>query len=553
MQNHHRSLQVTELLLIVFPLITLIITSLGFFRGISITPTHFWLSLIFTLTTVIFLPLPNTCLRTKCIGCLTMLAFFFLALLYSSLIHKLTWDGQAYHHPTIESLYAGWNPFKAHTIKAWNPTYAKMTATYNLLSSHFARGAETIGAVIYAAIGTINAASALTIWLIIATFLCAKRYLSKTKTFSTRLQLSLAIILALNPVAIVQVGTFYVDGILTSLLTILVIALLDYTKFKEQISLFEASAAFALLCNIKFTGFIYGAIFVGFFLIFILIKERQSFWRFFSIMTVASIIAIVLIGYQPYITNTITHGTPFYPINSNAHKIIASFSSERFANFNRLTQYIISLFDNKLLHLFNYNTHHLIIFPQNEDLKLNGFGFFFGYVLVLSLILLYFTRDGFSYFLVGTIFLSIFITPMEWWARLAPQSWLIPPLIIAVFLAKNTTRPTILKIITKTSLSLLVITTIVTSVLVLTVNIQRTIKFNHALNDLKQKNVSVTVKSNLRTPGSLSTIYYLKKHHIAYQLVSTAPTCKQQKELPYLLNGKVYWNCSARSKTTQDI
>ncbi len=544
-------LHTSELLLLTFPLITLLITALGFFLGISITPLHLWLSLALTAVLLFLLPFRNTNARQKAAALGVMLSILLISFIFASLIHKLTWDGQGYHQPSIASLHAGWNPFKDDTIEKWNPYYQYLIGFLSSLSVHFTRGTEMLGAVFYSATNILQSAKTFNIYFMILTFMVARRYLQKVDTISPRMQMCIALILALNPVAVTQMSTFYVDGILASLLTIMLITLLDFYQFSDRASLLESAVAFTILANIKFTGLVYGGVFIAFFLVCICFKKRNYFWRYFTLMSAAGSIAVAFIGYQPYVTNTIEHMNPFYPLigshADSATTVITRFINADFASHNLIERYIIALFDNKYIHLFGYNNPHFIIFNQSLTAAFDGFGFVFGYILLLSLILILLNGNLFWLCLTLTTFGSIFLTYMGWWTRFTPQQWLIPMLVVITYFVTNQIkRPIIRKCLSFSTVTLLVSSS-VTTVIVLLSSVHGTIVFNKALNKLKTQTQTVYVKERTKFGDALSTTYYLKQHGIQPTLVAKIPNCKQKMTLPYILNSKVYWNCSEKN------
>jgi hypothetical protein len=64
------------------------------------------------------------------------------------------------------------------------------------------------------------------------------------------------------------------------------------------------------LSNITFTGLVYGLVITGLSWLSVFVIDRDRQRRFVIYVSTAVLIAVVVIGYQPYITNIIHKGTP---------------------------------------------------------------------------------------------------------------------------------------------------------------------------------------------------------------------------------------------------
>jgi hypothetical protein len=131
-------------------------------------------------------------------------------------------------------------------------------------------------------------------------------------TFDTAL---LAVLLAFNPVSIYQSLSFYVDGQLMSLFLCIYSLLVVIHSKKRRLAFLPLLLVLTLFINIKFTAPVYGFfLIVGFMAAEWIQGNRSLAWKTFGAGAVTLAIGVFLIGFSPYLTNTIRYGAPFYPL-----------------------------------------------------------------------------------------------------------------------------------------------------------------------------------------------------------------------------------------------
>jgi hypothetical protein len=299
-----------------------------------------------------------------------------------------------------------------------------------------------------------------------AAFLIALHFLTYLIKIPKISKIVIAALTALNPVVLYQVLSFYNDSQLASLTTIVIILSFQYIMFKDQKAVIFLSITLLTLCNIKFTGLIYGTAIIGMAWVTVRIIHKEWQVRFIKYMIVTFFTAVVIIGYQPYVTNTIHRGNPFYPTlkiewekKISIKNIMKKQTPEAFMKKDRFQKLLYSLFsksDNQIKHMpqlkipFSIHGIELNAFKY-EDPRYGGFGPLFGSVLLLvtipvmagALVLLLFKSKRIiltdTLIAVAVILLSTLINPEAWWARLSPQLWLLPIIFIAAsfYLGKN--------------------------------------------------------------------------------------------------------------------
>jgi len=256
----------------------------------------------------------------------------------------------------------------------------------------------------------------------------------------------LSLVTALNPVCVVQSTTFYVDGSLGSCLAILIFSLLSYDVTRSGRDLVVALCAALLACNLKFTGPVYMALILLPFAAWWLFERRLVARDLLICGITASV--LVAASINPYFTNLRNFGSPVYPLNER--DVMEDQMSAGFLKENTLKKLLISLTfsnladrpsDNLAADERNFTSpfqsrgfEEFKKFGGTADLRIGGFGPFFGITIALALLaaslLIRGPRSGIGFLLIalGTL-LSVVVNPQMWWARYVPQLWLLPVLV----------------------------------------------------------------------------------------------------------------------------
>jgi hypothetical protein len=253
---------------------------------------------------------------------------------------------------------------------------------------------------------------------------------------------------------VVQSDTNYVDGLLASALLIQLGAALAWMRTRDPEDLLILIAGFIVATNLKFTGLVYSSVLFVCVVAFVLINQRKIS-RSEIIVSACGIAALIVVSSQTYLLNLIEQGHPFYPINkidvigpNMNHEFLALPRFEKFFDStfsipsnSSENMPIPELFVPRLWHYYTL-THGTV------DGRVNGFGSLFGWSLLASvggLLACLFSetsrirlkRNGppVLLLLAGTL-ASAILNPEFWWARYAPQLWLVPILVSAfVFMA----------------------------------------------------------------------------------------------------------------------
>jgi hypothetical protein len=383
-----------------------------------------------------------------------------------SITYDKSWDGMAYHQIGIVELSEGWNPFYQQLpYEALQSKYFDREIVLNLWVNHYGKALEIFAAGLMAVTGNIESGKVFNILLLLASFCSMYHLFTRLNYFSAFWNLTISFCAAVNPIAVNQLFSYYVDGAVGSLILILICQLIllfitdDSTNRRPYfVSLFFVAV---ILINLKFTGLIYFTWFCGIFLVFsIYSRSRRLAFSFLAASTASGLMAVFIAGFNPYVTNTVNHGHPFHPIaGKNRVDVIVHMIPQPLKVHNRFGRLLISTFSrcdnfgegsNRNLEFkipLTFSTDELKML-QSEGIRLGGFGPMWSGIVCLTLVafcitLVKLTGRERIYFLVltGAVVGAAIINPVSWWSRFVPQLWLAPLIVLCFFLAaiKNTT------------------------------------------------------------------------------------------------------------------
>ena len=396
------------------------------------------------------------CGRTRLWPLGLTVALTVLAIGVSAAFYDLSWDGQWYHQAGIYRMAEGWNPLK---------TPMAAFADHNQLwVRHYAKGPWTMGAALMALTGHIEWAKFVT-WLAAdAAFLAV---LAACLDAGMRRWRAVAVggLVVLNPVVTSEIVSFLVDGLMVCYLACYAAAL--FSGFRRPSRLVVFVGLFAVICSInsKFTGLVFLCFITAGAGLYSLFERRDLFWRFVGLNLGAIILGTVVFGYNPYVTNVLHCGHPFYPLmGTKAYPSLPQQGDDQIEKYetphnmmgrNRFVRFGYALFgrpgaqpynddpDARLMWPFRVPLQDLAMYRYHET-RVAGFGPFFSGALLISLLL-----TGWLLFKAGmprgllllsyaALALSLLVSIHTWWARYGPQMWWLPMIpSVAVFWASR--------------------------------------------------------------------------------------------------------------------
>ena len=375
----------------------------------------------------------------------------------SGVFYDVSYDGQLYHQEGIVQLARGWNPLEREITSS---DYPVPDSRVRDLLNHYARGPEIAAASVYKVAPHIERCKVFNFELIVASFCVTLCVLLRLEQVRPTVAVLLSVIAAANPDSVYQSFSFYVDGQLSSVLVCLFGLGVMLFRDRSRVILLAWASAIVLAVNVKFTGIPYAGIATGGFLIGLLIfKKWRTLLAAGAVMALAFVLGVGVLGYSPYVTNTIEHADPFYPLDDpEVIKTIYPYNTpQNFEGLNRLQTLFISVFSKtedayadgatKTSHWkwpFDVSGKEYKAVNCSGTVRVAGWGPLFGGAMILAAVILLMAlpwtpgKTGLALAVMGIVFLSAIATWGVWWARYAPQLLILPA--VAVVLAQYTGR-----------------------------------------------------------------------------------------------------------------
>ncbi|MCZ8513826.1 hypothetical protein O9H85_15560 [Paenibacillus filicis] len=437
---------VAGLTLVTIDVAAFVVPSLLFFAGLPMMKADFWITAALAAAMAWFASkkLAEDKPMTVFAVSLGLAAILFIAgFVICGYFFDLSYDGQSYHQEAI-----------IHLAEGWNPVYDKELSPptgQGIWINHYAKASEIAAATIYKATGLIEQSKVINLILIAASGLLSHAALLALRPQNRITAAVVAVLLALNPVSVYQSFTYYVDGLLGSLLLSMIALGVLIFKRQSWLLLTMYTAAMIMTMNIKFTAIGYAGVLTAGLLIALYMGEQfDRAKRLFRIAAIGGMVGVLIVGYNPYVTNTMRYGNPLYPLaGENAIDVVKNFTPRNLELMNRFEQVAAANFavprgnttDKKPTQFqwpFMLSVKDLPTYAET-DVAVAGFGPLFSGALLLSLavlVLAFRRRTGLTLAAVGVIAVlavSTFINPAAWWARYVPQLWMVP--LICVWLA----------------------------------------------------------------------------------------------------------------------
>ena len=382
------------------------------------------------------------------------------------------WDANTYHKLSIGQMKDGWNPVyetgQSFFMEKKNGTEAQ--ADKEQWSTYYPKATWYFAAAMYCLTGNIETGKVINFLFIFATYGICYDYLRR-RFSSTGIAAVVAFFLAVTPVSLVQIQSYYLDGILANIFTIAVVMLVAISdrKYRRDVKdlFLMLGASIIIGGNLKYTGLIFLGFFCAAFYIYWLIlcwkRKRQQFLYSMKRLTIWYAIVVALtvgiVGASSYVRNTVQDGNPFYPLlGKDKINLLAPFAPDSFQETNGYVDYL-KMFFSRVDNVDKDPIQYKIPFTCEKqefdiyalDIRRGGFGpLFSGIALVCGLILLHALfwlwkceKDTFWPLALITA-LSVLLTGItdgSWWARYSPYVWFIVvvgALILLLFVRRHT-------------------------------------------------------------------------------------------------------------------
>jgi hypothetical protein len=379
-----------------------------------------------------------------------------LSVMVASWFYDLCWDGQWYHQVAIYRLSEGWNPImdSLHTFQDDTELWIR----------HYAKGPWYASTAMMSLTGYIESGKFLT-WLALASGFLAVAAACLDAGISCGKAVIVGAVAALNPVTTTQMYAFMVDGLMICYMACYTAALFSGIRRFNPLTLFVGITSGICCINSKSTGLVFLCFITAGAGLYCLLKKRELFWKFAGINLGIICIGILLFGYNPYITNTINRGNPFYPyMGSKAYPSLEELGEEgiekwetpkNLLDHTRIVRHAMALFGQPGVQPYNDGLDAIPMWPfavpfdklvvySTHEVRVAGFGPLFSGVLLLALVLIGWIimepgmPRGMIILALATLILSLLISPHTWWARYGPQMYWIPFVpVVAIFWASQ--------------------------------------------------------------------------------------------------------------------
>jgi len=383
-----------------------------------------------------------------------------LALFLCASVMDFTCDGQGYHGTGIMQLLEGWNPIR-------QPQHAEAPqALQREVMIHYAKGPWLAAGALARLTGKVEAGKATTLLLMAGCFFLALHTGLRHSRFGFGKALLVALLFAANPLTLSQCLTNYVDGQLAALFSFMFLGSCLLLIQSRAVYMLLVALAIVLLVNVKLTGLVYAGVFGISIIIVALLWKRAA--RTLVIVYSLAVLFGLAVGFNPYVTNLRETGNPFYPFafgrlapggteeNFAVHQMPVVFrGSNRFENFARSifsrcqNDYDLSAltFRGSPLKIpFTVGADEIGWF-RNVDTRICGWGPLTSGILLFASAAIWFGCRRARHLALPLslcLLATIFAIPHPWWARYAPQLWLLPVIVVAVLLLRQTKLANIL-------------------------------------------------------------------------------------------------------------
>ncbi len=375
-----------------------------------------------------------------------------IALFLARAFFDMSWDGLWYHQTAVYQMSHGWNPI-------YDPLHNFVPHLQDWLR-YYAKGPWYLALTLFETTHDIEMAKAAPWLALVATYFALFAALIDFEMSRGKAAL-IAALVSLNPVVTCQLASYLVDGLLVSFLACFIAAMVSWFRKPSLLALIIAMSSAILCINTKLTGLIYICFLIVAGELYILMRRRDLLWRYAVIQITFLVVGTIVFGFNPYVTNTIHRGHPFYPmLGTTAYPSLSQRRQDPIEMYetphnmvgrSRFVRFAYAVFGHPGPQTFFNGENACLMWPFNvrwndfsvfrfHEVRISGFGPFFSGAFFIGLLLLgiAIVRKGLPreifILLAATIVLSVLISNHTWWARYGPQLWWLPIVaIIAIF------------------------------------------------------------------------------------------------------------------------
>lgn len=237
-----------------------------------------------------------------------------LSVMMSMGIYDFTVDGNAYHKQAVGLLKDGWNPVYQVGSQYNELVHSSQLANDGPLfwSEVYPKATWYYAAAIYAITEKIEAGKSYMILFIFVVF--GYSYDFFYKVFQKRdKSIVLSLIMVANPIVLAQLGSYYLDGLVALVLSLLAIIMIDEVNAKEYIK--DKWTLICLLvwgCNLKFSVILFVVTYCLVYIGYRSLNSKRLDWRNMILLGTTGLFSIFVVGNSPYYTNLKRYGNMLY-------------------------------------------------------------------------------------------------------------------------------------------------------------------------------------------------------------------------------------------------
>ncbi len=542
-----------KLFLMVLEYLLLVLLSYTFFQVIKLKNCLGLVNTIsFSLPIIIFL-LSEKNKSKKLINRVIVMVLYLIIILGLPFIcgktFDLTTDGNSYHKTAIAFIKNGWNPIyeKSTDFQKNNDNVVQFdeNSRIDIWIEHYPKASWIIAANYYNITNNIESGKCITIILMI--MMCILAYNVFSLFLNKKYSFIISLLLALNPILLSQLFSYYIDGIMGMcfLMETLLLFLAIFCEKKSFDLWLSICSVLSIFVNLKFTGLLYSGIIAAVFYFYWIIKNKKesdfldNFKKLTLFFTIVFSVAIFFVGSNSYVLNTIEHHNPLYPlIGKDKQDIITEMQPKVFNEISSPQKFIWSLFSKTENVIYSSGKSPELKNPfmvyKSEldglnipDLRIAGFGPLFALTLIISLLcfvvcLIKLIKNDKKIFVhIGLISLIMILTVIfvgeGWWARYVPQLFFIPigVLVLIGYVYKYFNN----KKFTYVLGCILGLVLIINSLFFIKVDINNLVIFKQIREDISmmQNKPNLIIQKN--EDGLVGNYYNLKDNNVKYTLV----------------------------------
>ena len=415
----------------------------------------------------------------------TIIFILVFSVVFSGLFIDLSWDGNSYRMPSVYLLANGWNPIYEtfsyafeRLVNVGEPGSLVPRNHWSFWYDTYPKGDFIVASMIYSLTGYIGHGTFFNVVFIIALVCIAYSLLRDVFALSKIQSVICSLALAVNPVSIGQMPTYYNDGALANMLFVFILALV-YILLKPGGVYYKRCYALIFLTiviafNLKQSAALFFAVFMIPFFCFQVIccyrnggdSKLKDIYRITAYYSAVVILALVFYGATSYLVNIFRFGNPLYGlVGYGAHEGLARGAvPSALANEPRWSIFLHSLFTEmnwmgtpyvNLKTPFTITEQDRIFMASFSHgyICFAGWGIWFSGIFLVSLvvILVYFgksVKKTLKYWIVCSIVLLIFLPipflPNLFFARYYQQLFMLPTIaLIILFTFNNLSTPTV--------------------------------------------------------------------------------------------------------------